>query len=144
MAPCSTFRKDCDAELKLHASDDGLKLVVLSFCDQHNHPVSRVNFWCFWHNNVITLLLITVKQELFKQLPQQRRLSQTERQEAENLLSLKANKKMVQDKLVKSTDYYLCSVKCIIATVEYYVSLVLVECHVHKLCMGGEIVSMWC
>ena len=37
------FRKGCNAELKLQAADDGVSLVVLSFSDQHNHPISRVS-----------------------------------------------------------------------------------------------------
>ena len=41
--------------------------------------------------------------ELFKQLPHHRKLSTTEQKTAENLLELNANKKMVQDKLVKDT-----------------------------------------
>ena len=40
---CSTFRKNCSAELKLRASGDGMSLVVVSFSDEHNHPVSRVS-----------------------------------------------------------------------------------------------------
>jgi hypothetical protein len=96
---CSTFRKDYSAELKLRVSDDGLTLVVISFSD---HPIRRVKIL-----NPLNSLSLSLShmQELFKQLPQQRRLeSQIDQQEAENLLSLKANKKMVQDKLVKSTD----------------------------------------
>lgn len=42
-------------------------------------------------------------QELFKQLPQQRKLSDEEKEEAAKYLSLKANKKMLQDKLATST-----------------------------------------
>ena len=38
-------------------------------------------------------------QELFKQLPHQRKLSADEEAEAAKLLSMKANKKMVQDKM---------------------------------------------
>ena len=37
------------------------------------------------------------------QLPQQRKLSLSEQKEAEKLLSLKANKKLVQDKLASET-----------------------------------------
>ena len=33
-----TFRKDCNAQLKLRASDDGTVLIVRNFCNQHNHP----------------------------------------------------------------------------------------------------------
>lgn len=42
-------------------------------------------------------------QELFKQLPQQRKLTPHEQERAKYLLELKANKKMVQNDLVKST-----------------------------------------
>ena len=42
-------------------------------------------------------------QELFKQLPEQRKLSDEEKEEAAKYLSLKANKKMLQDKLAAST-----------------------------------------
>ena len=42
-------------------------------------------------------------QELFKQLPHQRKLSADEEAEAAKLLSMKANKKMVQDKIAGMT-----------------------------------------
>ena len=42
-------------------------------------------------------------QELFKQLPHQRKLSADEEAEAAKLLSMKANKKMVQDKMAGMT-----------------------------------------
>ena len=42
-------------------------------------------------------------QELFRRLPHQRKLSESERHEAETMLSPKANKKMIQDKLVRET-----------------------------------------
>ena len=42
-------------------------------------------------------------QELFKQLPHQRKLSADEEVEAEKLLSMKANKKIVQDKMAGMT-----------------------------------------
>ena len=41
-------------------------------------------------------------QELFRRLPHQRKLSESERHEAETMLSPKANK-MIQDKLVRET-----------------------------------------
>ena len=47
MLTYSTFRKGCNAKLKLRAADDGVSLVVLSFSDQHNHPISRVGFGIF-------------------------------------------------------------------------------------------------
>ena len=40
---------------------------------------------------------------MFKQLPQQRKLTMAERETAKNLLELNINKKMVQDKLVANT-----------------------------------------
>ena len=51
-------------------------------------------------NKVFDLL---INQELFKQLPRQRKLSADEEAEAAKLLSLKANKKMVQDKMAGMT-----------------------------------------
>ena len=38
-----TFRRDCNAQLKLRASDDGTLLIVRNFCNKHNHPISRVS-----------------------------------------------------------------------------------------------------
>ena len=35
----STFRRDCNVELKLCASDDGTVLIVRNICDEHNHPI---------------------------------------------------------------------------------------------------------
>ncbi len=43
-------------------------------------------------------------QELFKQLPQQRKLTPHEQEHAKYLLEMKANKKMVKNDLVKSTE----------------------------------------
>ena len=51
--------------------------------------------------NPIISSLFCVFQELFRQLPQQRKLSLEDTEEAIKLLSLKANKKMVQNKLAK-------------------------------------------
>lgn len=42
-------------------------------------------------------------QELFKQLPHQRKLSTDEESEAVKLLSMKANKKIIQDKMAGMT-----------------------------------------
>ena len=39
---CSTFGKDCYAEVSLRASEDGLALVVRSVNKDHNHIISRV------------------------------------------------------------------------------------------------------
>ena len=85
----------------LRASDDGLSLIVRNFSDKHKHQISRVRISV----SIITVSpsLFTVQQELFKQLPQQRKFSLNECKETENLLLLKANKKMVQDKLIEST-----------------------------------------
>lgn len=42
-------------------------------------------------------------QELFRRLPHQRILSENEQKEAESMLVLKANKKLIQDKLASAT-----------------------------------------
>lgn len=47
--------------------------------------------------------LITHVQDIFRQLPQQRKLSMEEKREAEKLLSVKANKKIIQEKLAGIT-----------------------------------------
>ncbi|XP_019858006.1 PREDICTED: protein FAR1-RELATED SEQUENCE 4-like [Amphimedon queenslandica] len=77
-----TFQKECPFELKLRASVDGNFLEVRDFNESHNHEITR---------------------ELFKQLPTQRKLSAQEQASARHLLSLKANKKMVQDNLSADT-----------------------------------------
>ncbi|XP_019857580.1 PREDICTED: uncharacterized protein LOC109585873 isoform X2 [Amphimedon queenslandica] len=73
-----TFRQNCPAELSLIASEDGNGLVVKKFLDEHNHPVNK---------------------QLFRQLPKQRKLSNSEEEEAKQLLELRCNKKLLQDKL---------------------------------------------
>ena len=41
----STFKKNCPAEIRLHASLDGQHLVVKSVNSNHNHDVSKVNVY---------------------------------------------------------------------------------------------------
>ena len=38
----STFRKDCPAEIKFRASEDGYHLVVTSIVTDHNHELNKV------------------------------------------------------------------------------------------------------
>ena len=42
----STFRKDCPAEIKFRASEDGCHLVVTSVVIDHNHELNKV---CLLH-----------------------------------------------------------------------------------------------
>ena len=83
-------------ELSLRASEDGNSLEVKNFIAHHNHERKKVigKEICF------TCFFTTVNiQGLFDMLPHQRKLSKEETMEVERLLSLKANKKMVKDKL---------------------------------------------
>ena len=40
----STFRKGCQAEIKLRASEDGSHLVVTSVNTDHNHELKKVQY----------------------------------------------------------------------------------------------------
>ena len=51
----------------------------------------------------MVFFLFTFVKELFRQLPQQRKLTNVEKEKAKQLLQLKANKKMVKDDLQSST-----------------------------------------
>ena len=89
------------------ASEDGRALVVNRFINEHNHEVSKVH--CLHENtNMVNIILVvfflfTFVKELFRQLPQQRKLTNVEKEKAKQLLQLKANKKMVKDDLQSST-----------------------------------------
>ena len=102
-----TFRKDCEAMINFCASEDGRALVVNRFIDEHNHEVSKVH--CLHENtNMVSIILVgffmfTLVKELFRRLPQQRKLTNEEKEKARRLLQLKANKKMVKDDLQSST-----------------------------------------
>ena len=101
------FRKDCEAMINFCASEDGRALVVNWFIDEHNHEVSKVH--CLHENtNMVNIILVvfflfTLVKELFRQLPQQRKLTNVEKEIVKQLLQLKANKKMVKDDLQSST-----------------------------------------
>ena len=102
-----TFWKDCEAMINFCASEDGRALVVNRFINEHNHEVSKVH--CLHENtNMVNIILVvfflfTFVKELFRQLPQQRKLTNVEKEKAKQLLQLKANKKMVKDDLQSST-----------------------------------------
>lgn len=86
--------------INITASEDGNSLVVRQFCDKHNHEVSKVNTNYYINEQIPKMVLL---KELFRQLPQQRKLTMEETKKAKNLLQLKANKKMVKDDLQSST-----------------------------------------
>ena len=102
-----TFRKDCEAMINFCASEDGRALVVNRFIDEHNREVNMVH--CLHENtNMISIILVgfflfMLVKELFRQLPQQRKLTNEEKEKAKQLLKLKVNKKMVKDDLQSST-----------------------------------------
>ena len=102
-----SFQKDCEAMINFCASEDGRALVVNRFIDEHNHEVSKVHY-LHENTNMVRIILVgfflfMLVKELFRQLPQQRKLTNEEKEKAKRLLQLKANKKMVKDDLQSST-----------------------------------------
>ena len=53
--------------------------------------------------SIVIQLIILSFQQLFKHLPRQRKLSDSEKKGAENFLNVKANKKILQHKLSQET-----------------------------------------
>ena len=64
-------------------NEDGNKLRIISIEDNHNHEINR---------------------ELFRHLPQQRQLTTQEKSVASSFLDLGANKKLLQEKLMRETN----------------------------------------
>ena len=77
----------------------GSSLEVTSICTEHNHDVSKVNS-VILHGQSIQLFVGFIN---FVHFPRQRRLSIDAKDKATQLLSLKANKKIVQQKLSQET-----------------------------------------
>ena len=44
---CSTFRKDCPAEIRLRSSMDGQLLVITKVNEEHNHELNKVGVYSF-------------------------------------------------------------------------------------------------
>ncbi|XP_076100949.1 uncharacterized protein LOC143070591 [Mytilus galloprovincialis] len=78
----SSFRKGCPAYFSVGVSEDGKFLVVKSIEDHHNHVISK---------------------GLFEMLPRERRLPEEELKEAEKLVSLQVNNKLMRDHLQDKT-----------------------------------------
>ncbi|XP_077506636.1 uncharacterized protein LOC144115891 [Amblyomma americanum] len=74
----STFKKDCPFNIYVVASKDGRHLEVRSIVLDHNHDLSEA---------------------LFRHLPQQRKLPPELEEKATAMLQLKANKKLVRERL---------------------------------------------
>ena len=72
----------CRAHITVRASEDGQKLEVKSFDENHNHEVNR---------------------ELFRNLYHQRRLGAAEKENIKQMLDMKANKKIIQSNVMQSS-----------------------------------------
>ena len=74
----------CKAEVRLIASKDGQHLIVqaLNELHVHNHELNH---------------------EVFRNLPQQRRLGSQDKENVAEMLSVKANTKMIQQRLMSQT-----------------------------------------
>ena len=77
-----TFLKDCPFVIKVRATNDGQKLVIKQISGEHSHELSE---------------------EVFCHMPKQRRLDSEAKEEAVKLLTLRANKKLVQNHLMSLT-----------------------------------------
>ncbi|VDI16269.1 zinc finger SWIM domain-containing protein 3 [Mytilus galloprovincialis] len=80
--PAGTFRQHCSSSISFLLSSDGHYLELKSINNGHNHDTSEA---------------------LFKQLPRERRLPKEMTKEAESLISLKVNKKLLRDHLEQKT-----------------------------------------
>lgn len=78
----STFKVDCPYQLKLRSSEDGQNLVITKYVSDHNHDVSK---------------------PLYNLLPSQRRLDQSDKERAAEMLKVGANRKMVCHQFSKTT-----------------------------------------
>ncbi|CAC5406848.1 unnamed protein product [Mytilus coruscus] len=77
-----TFRQHCQSSINFLLSSDGHYLELKSIDNEHNHDTSEA---------------------LFKQLSRERRLPKEMTEEAESLISLKVNKKLLRDHLEQKT-----------------------------------------
>ena len=78
----SSFRQYCPFEIYLSLSQCGQKLEVVKVHDEHNHQISR---------------------ELYNHFPRQRRLDGQNKEEVKEAIRLKANKKLIQQKIEQAT-----------------------------------------
>ena len=77
-----TLKDGCPFQLSLRVNSKGDKLCIISFDNSHNHVTNR---------------------ELFKHLPQQRKLTSEERSVASKLMEMGVNKKLLQQKMMRET-----------------------------------------
>ncbi|KAL5239021.1 hypothetical protein ACI65C_006431 [Semiaphis heraclei] len=76
------MRQGCEAGIYLKASDDGKALVITKMTEDHNHKVSQV---------------------LYSHLPNQRKITPESKAIVLELMDLKANKKMIQQKIMNKS-----------------------------------------
>ena len=96
---CSTIKQDCEAAIKLSLSDDGQSLSVIDVNENHSHEISQVI------NNYFLMKSVKHLQAIYEHLPRQRMLNEEVRKEAEGLLRMKVNKKLLQQRLNKKFGY---------------------------------------
>jgi len=78
----STFKMDCPFRIKLANSKDGNHLQVKELEKNHNHDIHEA---------------------AYRHLPRQRQLDKETKSDARKMLSLKANKKLIQDHIITTT-----------------------------------------
>ena len=78
----STYQRGCNAHITARASSDGQSLEIKSMDEVHNHETNR---------------------ELFRHLPHQRKLPESDKENIRQMLEMKANKKIIQSTIMEST-----------------------------------------
>lgn len=94
----------------LRASKDGTKLEVTSVNNEHNHEISEVNSY----QSICSIKYIySFAQELFKNLPQERKLCGEIKQEVQDLMRLHIDRKRLKEyvrlrtnKILRSKDLF--------------------------------------
>lgn len=76
------MRQGCEAGIYLRASDDGKSLVITKMTELHNHEISWV---------------------LYSHLSNQRKINPANKAIIFELMDLKANKKMIQNKIMNDS-----------------------------------------
>ena len=76
----------CKAEIKVRVTADGQFLEVRSLNELHNHELNK---------------------SVFRTLPQQRRLDSNDKENIANMLSVKSNNKMIQQKVMNQTGKFV-------------------------------------
>ena len=89
--------------MKLVLSEDGQSLKVTEVTEEHNHEISKVSGLKLCQHTSVHSLCCVVLQDIYEHLPCQRRLDESEQKQAQGMLKMKVNKKLLQQHLTEVT-----------------------------------------